>query len=334
MPNYFSRQTDRCINFFVSLIRSETAEDNKQYIATIAFHALLVLYVLSIFFPGLIGDKQAFLDATDELMWLVIAGLGLATGQDVVAHFANRRKLRNVVTETDAGTKEVTEIKEPATPAPVVEVVEEKPAAPKPGKVVNIAEELQKALRNPEKVTVPGPLAGTAMIMLPPHMEAAFKRYGLKELPGKANAAAIMAMAEYLGVKQYTADSIPWCGLFAAYCLRKGGMLTPPPEKLLLVANWPAELKRLGYKKIKPEQARFGDVVISSRSGGNHIAFMHYRKGATLHLYGGNQSDSVNTAGFSPSRITSVWQPPYSGTYPAVKAYTWNGKAEMSKSEA
>jgi hypothetical protein len=63
----------------------------------------------------------------------------------------------------------------------------------------------------------------------PSLIKAAVPLYGIHEVPGKADNATIMEWAEEvekaLGVKHlgYTADSIPWCGLFVGVvCARAG----------------------------------------------------------------------------------------------------------------
>ena len=48
----------------------------------------------------------------------------------------------------------------------------------------------------------------------------AYDLIGTKETIGKANNPVIMTWAKETGLmKTYNADSIPWCGLFVAYCV-------------------------------------------------------------------------------------------------------------------
>ena len=51
----------------------------------------------------------------------------------------------------------------------------------------------------------------------PRHLLKAVELYGVTEAIGSANNPAILGWAKELGLeKDYTADSIPWCGLFVA----------------------------------------------------------------------------------------------------------------------
>jgi hypothetical protein len=42
-----------------------------------------------------------------------------------------------------------------------------------------------------------------------------------------------MSWAELGYSKTYTADEIPWCGLFVAYVCKKAGLELPLPQKVL-----------------------------------------------------------------------------------------------------
>ena len=52
----------------------------------------------------------------------------------------------------------------------------------------------------------------------------AVKLIGTKEIVGKAHNPIILDWAKQLGIKAYTNDEIPWCGLFIAYCAHKAGV--------------------------------------------------------------------------------------------------------------
>ena len=62
----------------------------------------------------------------------------------------------------------------------------------------------------------------------PAHLRAARELIGTRELPGVASSRTIMGWAALLGMRilgiAYGADSVPWCGLFVAHCLRVGGI--------------------------------------------------------------------------------------------------------------
>jgi hypothetical protein len=63
-------------------------------------------------------------------------------------------------------------------------------------------------------------------------LSAARARLGTREAAGTANSPAILTWAKKLGTKVlgmiYNADSVPWCGVFVAYCLAEDGIKAPP----------------------------------------------------------------------------------------------------------
>lgn len=126
------------------------------------------------------------------------------------------------------------------------------------------------------------------MMMLPPWMPIAEKLIGIKEVPGPKNNDKIMEWAKIVGgdvEKQYTADSIPWCGLFVAYCLAQSGI--EPVKAPLWALNW----SKYGQKLSTPV---FGAVFSMHRKGGGHTGFIVSQDSKYWHILGGNQSDSVN----------------------------------------
>ncbi len=65
----------------------------------------------------------------------------------------------------------------------------------------------------------------------------AVKLLGVKEIVGSKHNPVIMDWAKELKLnKVYTADEIPWCGLFIAYCAHEAGVqvVDKPPWAL----NW------------------------------------------------------------------------------------------------
>src|SRR5688572_4140032 len=82
------------------------------------------------------------------------------------------------------------------------------------------------------------------------------KLHGIVEKPGSANNATIISWADEVGWKiddVYKADSIPWCGLFAAVVCKRAGKHFP--ENALWALSWSA----FGVPVDKPG---LGDVLV------------------------------------------------------------------------
>lgn len=152
----------------------------------------------------------------------------------------------------------------------------------------------------------------------PAYMDTATAAIGTKEVPGTANSPVIMKWAakvgRFLGIK-YDADSVPWCGLFAAYVVAEHG-LTPPPIAVRASA-WAA----WGIALQKPA---FGAVLVFSREGGGHVGFYVSEDATHYHVLGGNQSDKVCVMKLAKNRCTAIrWasQLPKPKGGPIVRAF-------------
>lgn len=133
------------------------------------------------------------------------------------------------------------------------------------------------------------------MTSLPPWIPIAEDLIGTKEKPGSENNPKIMAWAKSLGnpvSRDYTADSIPWCGLFVAYSLSQAGI--DPITSPLWALSW----KNFGESLSKPV---FGCIYTRHRDGGGHVGFLVSQDNDYWHVLGGNQSDMVNVTRISKS---------------------------------
>lgn len=128
---------------------------------------------------------------------------------------------------------------------------------------------------------------------------------GTKELPGVADSPTIISWSGAIierypelaaGVRDYTHDSIPWCGLNQAYCVAKSGYR--PPLFPLYATNWFHQWKD-GVRLSGPA---LGAIVVMTRSGGGHVTMYEGEDGNYWFGRGGNQSDMVNVARFPKSR--------------------------------
>ena len=113
----------------------------------------------------------------------------------------------------------------------------------------------------------------------------ALNLYGTKEKPGTANNDMILSWADELGIKDYKADSIPWCGLFMAIVAKRAGKTVPANP--LWARNW--------LKFGKPVTTiKLGDVLVFRRGSGGHVALYVGEDETHYHGLGGNQSDNTN----------------------------------------
>ena len=128
---------------------------------------------------------------------------------------------------------------------------------------------------------------------------------GTKEIPGAADSPTILSWTGAIlerypelapGVRGYTHDSIPWCGLDQAYCLAKSGYR--PPLFPLYATNWFEQWKD-GVRLVGPA---LGAIVVMKRTGGGHVTMYEGEDGDYWFGRGGNQSDMVNVARFPKSR--------------------------------
>lgn len=112
----------------------------------------------------------------------------------------------------------------------------------------------------------------------------ALKLYGIKETIGNEDNPVILQWAKELGLKDYTHDSIAWCGLFVGYVAHNAGKEVV--EGPLWAANW----LKFGNSA---NEAMLGDVLVFKRPGGNHVGLYVAEDKDTYHVLGGNQSDKV-----------------------------------------
>lgn len=132
---------------------------------------------------------------------------------------------------------------------------------------------------------------------------------GMKEVPGTQDNPAILAMLR-LDMEWPKNDEVPWCSAFINYV---AWLLRLPRSKSLRARSW----LRVG-KPVPLGDARAGfDVVILKRGSGEqpgpevikapgHVGFYSGQDGATLHLLGGNQANSVSVAPFGSTRLLGI----------------------------
>ena len=155
----------------------------------------------------------------------------------------------------------------------------------------------------------------------------AVKLLGTKEVVGKQHNPVIMGWAKELKLdKVYTADEIPWCGLFIAYCAHKAGVQVV--DKPLWALNW----AKYGKKVNEP---MLGDVLTFRRDGGGHVGIYVGEDKDCYHVLGGNQGNSVSVTRILKPRLHQARRTAWRVAQPAnVRKVQLSAKGAISKNEA
>jgi uncharacterized protein (TIGR02594 family) len=127
----------------------------------------------------------------------------------------------------------------------------------------------------------------------PKWLGVARSRLGTREAAGTANSATILGWAMRLGTRVlgmiYNADSVPWCGVFVASCLKEDGIdAAPIAVRAMSWATW--------GQSLRPERLAPGAVLVFERQGGGHVGFYIGEDATAYHILGGNQGDAVTVA--------------------------------------
>lgn len=163
-----------------------------------------------------------------------------------------------------------------------------------------------------------------------PWITEAKKYIGLKEFSTGDNP-KILKFAQLIGgpiAKDYTNDSIPWCGLFVSYCMSQVG-ITPVDQPL-----WALSWSDFGVKLKEPA---YGCVITFKRNGGGHVAFYMGEDSSYYFCLGGNQSDSVCLTKIDKSRAQAFrWPagPQFQKFLKPGRVKTKLSNISVSKSEA
>lgn len=139
---------------------------------------------------------------------------------------------------------------------------------------------------------------------LPRMVSEALKEYGTVEGVGSANNRKILSWAvETKLSRPYTADSVPWCGLFIALICHRAGKAYPRANPLWAL-NW-AHFGKDGGQPI------LGDVLVFTRTGGGHVGIYIAEDREYYHVLGGNQDNSVSIKRIAKNRLYAVRRPPF-----------------------
>lgn len=135
------------------------------------------------------------------------------------------------------------------------------------------------------------------------------RHIGMREVPSVANNPVIMGWADRLGARvlgiKYNADSVPWCGLFAAWCVHQAGLR--PPGISIRAKAWADWGDAVSMVATRPP---LGAIAVFGRDGGGHVGFVEsVNTDASLNIIGGNQSDEVNVRRFARNRLIALRWP-------------------------
>ncbi len=141
----------------------------------------------------------------------------------------------------------------------------------------------------------------------PAWLLAARTLLGTREAAGAANNLTILGWAKLLGIKVlgivYNADSVPWCGLFVAHCLRVAGVDLTDMKVGVRAKAWATWGAPIAADRLAP-----GAILVFDREGGGHVAFYVGEDATHYHVMGGNQGDMVSVMRLAKSRcIARRW---------------------------
>lgn len=150
----------------------------------------------------------------------------------------------------------------------------------------------------------------------PKMLVEALSHYGTLEHKGKGNNPDITKWAKEIGedvARVYTADEIPWCGLFMAIVAKRSGKVIPNAP--LWALNWG------NFGRYAPE-AMLGDVLVfvrktSTGAKAGHVGLYVGEDKAAFHVLGGNQSDAVTITRIAKNRLYTARRPIYAIGQPA-----------------
>jgi uncharacterized protein (TIGR02594 family) len=176
-------------------------------------------------------------------------------------------------------------------------------------------------------MTLPVQYRWLGEIEQPPRMIAeALKLYGTAEVSGARDNPTIIAWAAETGLRNiYTADSIPWCGLFMALVALRAGKSFPSSPL------WALSWAKFG---VEAGQPRLGDVLTFTRKGGGHVALYVGEDARAFHVLGGNQGDCVSITRVDKMRLYRARRPAYINMPASAQPHVLVASGGLSANEA
>lgn len=137
----------------------------------------------------------------------------------------------------------------------------------------------------------------------PRHFMKAIELFGVKEIAGEQHNPVIMSWAEEVGLKKtYTADEIPWCGLYVAVVMKRAD------REVVKFPLWARNWAKFG---VKADEPMLSDILVFSRGSGGHVGFYVGEDKTSYHVLGGNQGNSVSIVRIKKDRLIACRRPPY-----------------------
>ncbi|MBY0303603.1 MAG: TIGR02594 family protein [Sphingomonas sp.] len=161
----------------------------------------------------------------------------------------------------------------------------------------------------------------------PRMLEEARKLYGTFEETGRADNPVILGWAKETGLTStFTADSIPWCGLFMAVVAKRAG------KSLVEGPLWARNWANFG----KPaDKAQLGDILVFRRAqGSGHVGLYVGEDYGAFHVLGGNQSGGVTITRIGRDRCIAVRRPAYRKAPATAKPVHLAASGILSTNEA
>jgi uncharacterized protein (TIGR02594 family) len=159
----------------------------------------------------------------------------------------------------------------------------------------------------------------------PPWVAEGRRWVGLAEIPGREHAPAIRRWLLDLGA-WWSDDETPWCGVYAAHCMRAVG--SEPPRAFYRARAW------LDWG-IELEKPLIGCVAVYERKGGGHVGMIVGRYPPLgLSVLGGNQGNQVSVAVFSREPLGYRWPKEFGYLMPDFDKVLPVVPAMRSRSEA
>jgi uncharacterized protein (TIGR02594 family) len=136
----------------------------------------------------------------------------------------------------------------------------------------------------------------------PAWLAAAWAEFGVRELPGKADAPEILRYFRDAGDASEESEATPWCAAFAGAMLKRGGHAGTGSLLARSYLNWGEAI----------ETPRLGAVTVLSRGDDpttGHVGFWLGEAEGKLFLLGGNQGDAVTVSAFDKARLLGLRWP-------------------------
>lgn len=160
----------------------------------------------------------------------------------------------------------------------------------------------------------------------PRHLLKAIELFGTTEVVGRRHNPVILGWAKELGLQNvYTADEIPWCGLFIAVVMKRAER--PVVQNPLGALNW----NNFGVRASVP---MLGDVLTFTRKGGGHVGIYIGEDSGAYHVLGGNQGNQVSFIRIAKSRLSQARRPQYTNQPANIRKVILESNGLLSDNES